>query len=368
MGFGGQLFANAWQAASTSAREGAAALSDGAQWVGQRSAEAARYVADRGVEAGRWVADTSARTARQVAETAQRAAVAATAAAQRALVATKQNASELYKAGVATAKATAKQVSAVAAKVKCRLKEARDNGRKHTKKGWTGEAELSAESKVGGVDRGELETKLSIEGGREGEAHFLTVGDDDYLTLGYAKGSAKVGYSHDPLTGQHQLDLLNLEGRASVLHGEAETYVANNALNLKGDVDVLSAAGSLRPVSVEWGDDVGVSGEVGASAVVAQASAEGALRLTPKTIYDNSLGAAVNFFSPGSRFAHLPSWTDYGLAGGLRGEVGFGAAASAEYQVGRFDGFTGITLGAKAGAGPMAGVRTFLGIATPPEE
>ena len=80
--------------------------------------------------------------------------------------------------------------------------------------------------------------------------------------------------------------------------------------------------------------------------------------MTPKTVWDN----ACNFVAEGSSYCNAPDYLDHGIVAGIEGEAGIGAAAEVEGAIGKLEeGAWGIKAGAKAGAGPMAGIKGFLG-------
>lgn len=193
---------------------------------------------------------------------------------------------------------------------------------------------------------------------------FLRFGDDDnHLNIGHAEVGVGAGYDYDPVEHEHSFSVFKLEGKAAVVDAQVSQKTAKGLLEGTVKGEALSVAGELNPLSVAWGPKKKqLKGEIGAEANLVKVSGSGQVNVTPKTIYDSTLGRAVGFFSPGSEFAAAPKWLDHGVVLGGGGELGVGAAAKASYELGMKDGVFGTSAGVKVGAGPMAGFNLFLGV------
>jgi len=180
-------------------------------------------------------------------------------------------------------------------------------------------------------------------------------------TIGHAEASAGFGYGYDPEKHEHTLGA-EAKAKVSVIEAEAKGTAAKGLLEAGVKGEVLSA-GAEASAGVTWSKEkVEVGAKAGAEANLIKGEAEGKINITPKTIYDNTLGSVVGWFSPKSKFASAPKWMDHGLVVGAKGELGIGAAASAEAKAGVTKEMIYAEAQLKAGLGPMAGVKLLLGI------
>lgn len=244
-----------------------------------------------------------------------------------------------------------------------------DNARARSQSPDSGGVKIEGSAGVKADDRFD-ETKASIGVKAEKKVfdeELLFYGDEEgtNLRIGHAEGKAAVGYDYDPETAVHSIDVVKLEGSPAVVKAETQGKTLKGALEGKGEIEALSAGANLD-AGVSFGGDVGFEAKagVGAEANLVKGSAQGQVNITPKTIYDNSIGAVVGLFSPGSSWASAPDYLDHGIVVGAKGEAGIGAAAKAEAAVGKDEekGAWGISAEAKAGFGPMAGLKLFLGV------
>jgi len=242
-------------------------------------------------------------------------------------------------------------------------KAKRENAKKE---GWEAENELSSELKKGYTD---TESEGSIKIGFEAEKkiyddQLLYYGNENAnVKIGHAEASKGFGYGYDPEKGEHEFTLGKLSGKASGIEAELKVKKAKGLLEGSVKGEALSASGELTlPTVTVSKEKIEAAAKVGLEANLIKGEAEGKINITPKTIYDNTLGSVVGWFSPKSKFASAPKWMDHGLVVGAKGEAGIGAAAEAEAKAGIEKGTAYIELGAKAGLGPMAGVKLFFGI------
>lgn len=185
-------------------------------------------------------------------------------------------------------------------------------------------------------------------------------GGDNYLKAGAYNADAKAGYSFDALKKQHAVTV-GVEGKASVVELQAKGTTLNGALEGQVNAEALSIEGKFNPLKAEMSPDgFSAVAEAGVEATLIKGSASGQINITPKTVYDNTLGLAVGLFS--EKYSKMPAYMDHGVVIGAKGEAGIGAAAEAHLGVKSENGVTGISMGAKVGAGPMAGLKLFFGV------
>ncbi len=224
---------------------------------------------------------------------------------------------------------------------------------------FSGEGAIGFESEKPG---GKLEGERGIEVTGDlwsKQNTFLQYGDDDdNLVIGQESRELDVGYSYDP---EKQERFAGIKGKAEVvaIKGKLSGKKAYGLLEgeLEGEALAARATGKL---GAEWDESGGgrVAGAVGGEAVLISGKAKGQIKATPKTLWDSS----CNLVAEGSKYCDAPKWLDHGIVAGVEGEIGVGAAAKAEGAIGKIkEGAWGVSGGAKAGAGPMAGFKAFLG-------
>ena len=218
-------------------------------------------------------------------------------------------------------------------------------------------------------DDGEPKAKVGIAIGAEyklEDESYKTYGDKkgSFLSFGNYEAKAATGYGFDlaetAAEDKHSAHI-GVEGKASVVKGKLDILKAGGLAEANISGEALSISGKFNLLKVEHtGDTTKAVAEVGAEAILIKGEASGQVNITPKTVYDNTLGRAVNYFSPAH--AKAPEWLDHGIVVGAKGEAGIGAAAEASVGVVRENGVTGFTGGAKVGAGPVAGLKLLLGV------
>jgi uncharacterized Zn-binding protein involved in type VI secretion len=175
-----------------------------------------------------------------------------------------------------------------------------------------------------------------------------------------ASAEAKLGISGD-INGDLAAGAY-ANAKVAVITGKAEGKTLNGLAEGKVEGEALSASAEGGAGFRKSEDFTGVEGKIGGELVLVQGSAEGAINISPKTLYDNTLGPFLSWASGDPAKRTLDSAYDHGLRIGGRGEAGVGAAAGASAQLGKLDGVYGLTAEAKAGAGPMAGFKVFVGV------
>ncbi len=332
-------------------------------------------------------------------------------AKQAAAAKAKQAAQEMAQKAVQTASGAAEQVAGIAGKGGSQ-KQSKDDGLKLKEAGFSGEAKEgytdfdpqtkiklgvevekkiydehnkyygneNANIKIGqrtgtvgfgygyDVEKGTHEAKVEAKAGVSGiVAEAKGKSADGYFegsakaTIGHAEASAGFGYGYDPEKDGYTLGA-EAKAKVSVIEGEAKGTAARGLLEVGAKGEALSA-GAEASTGVTWSKDkVEAGAKAGAEANLVKGEAEGKINITPKTIYDNTIGSVVGWASPDSKYKSAAKWLDHGVVIGAKGEAGIGAAASAEAKAGATKEMIYAEAGVKLGAGPMAGVKLLLGI------
>jgi uncharacterized Zn-binding protein involved in type VI secretion len=307
---------------------------------------------------------------------------AAEKAKQAAMAKAKQAAQEMAQKSLQTAGGAAEQISGIAGKGGTQsagvsspkpLKDAvqtsggatdqaasKDDGFKLKELG------LSDESKEGYTDP-DAQTKIKI--GVEFEKkiyddQLLYYGDENAnIKIGHAKADKSFGYGYDPEKGEHEFTLGKLSGKASVIDAEVNFTSEKGLVDTSLKAEALSVSGEFTLPSITVSKEkLEVATKVGVEANLVKGELEGKINITPKTIYDNTVGSVVGWFSPESKYTSAPKWMDHGIVIGAKGEAGIGAAASAEAKVGATKEMIYAEAELKAGFGPMAGVKLLFGV------
>ena len=185
------------------------------------------------------------------------------------------------------------------------------------------------------------------------ERELARFGDEDnFLRLGTADASAKASAEYDIDKKQFTAGAEASAGIAGA-KGQLQGSTARGMLSGKAEGEVLSASAKAGASLSAGAEGLKGSAEAGAEAVLAKGSAGGEVRITPKTMYDNSIGRVTG--------TELPKSWDKGLVVGATGEAGIGAAAKAKGEIVAKAGEWSMTGEAKAGAGPMLGGKLKIG-------
>ncbi len=153
---------------------------------------------------------------------------------------------------------------------------------------------------------------------------------------------------------------VGVEISGAVYKAELEKKFGKNLVNVTGSVEVLSAkayaTGSLNVSK----DGIEAKAEAGAEASLIKGEASGLVRITPKTLWDNTGGRIFG--------CEAPKWLDYGIVLGGKVEAGVGVAAKASASlVVTSTSVTG-SAGTTLGWGPMAGIKLIGGFAFPGDD
>lgn len=197
----------------------------------------------------------------------------------------------------------------------------------------------------------------------EVEKRGLYYGDDvANLTVGKVSGTFKSGVEYDFDEGTGSIAAIKLEGSAAVLEAKAEKTVARGLLKGEAKVEALQVAGTVDLLSFsrdKKGKVEATLADLGVEANLIRGEIGGEVALTPRTVYDNLIGPFVGLFTGKKEtLSKDAKWADHGLVVGGSAEAGIGAAAKATAKIA--DGK--LKLGAKAGAGPMAGLSLSMGL------
>lgn len=215
----------------------------------------------------------------------------------------------------------------------------------------------------GKKDKKEIKGEATL-GKAEGEVAKYSYDDGSNSAKATAlagKAELKSGVSYDKDKKEWSADLVKGELSGSVAAGEAEHKFGNSG-SVKAAGEALSAKAEAGIGISKSPDKFKAGASAGAEANLVKGSLEGMVNVTPKTIYDNSVGRAVDAIYPGSPYAKAPDYLDHGLVLGAQGEAGIGAAAKASADIIKDQAGARMELGAKLGAGPMAGVKAILGV------
>ncbi|MFM7204326.1 MAG: PAAR domain-containing protein [Myxococcota bacterium] len=189
---------------------------------------------------------------------------------------------------------------------------------------------------------------------------------DNTLKIATAEAKLATGYKFDAVKGEHELTVISLSGKAALVEGKLSDTIGGGLIKNEVGFEALSVAGQLTGPTVKVNKDgLETKMGVGVEANLVKVNAKGTLNITPKTVYDNTLGKAVGameglFREP--KLNKLPESWDHGLVLGAEGEAGIGAAAKAEGAFKATKDFVGFTGEAKVGAGPMAGLKLIIGV------
>ena len=226
------------------------------------------------------------------------------------------------------------------------------------------ESAFNAESKKGYIEsKNKIGVSVDINKKLYDDEWLYYGNENANVKISHADADLKFGYSHDVEKGEHNFTLFQLKGKYAVVDAKAHGKAAKGLLEGEVKAEALSIAGELTlPTLTVRPGKAEVKAKLGGEANLIKGEAKGQVNITPKTIYDNTIGGVVGWFSPDSKYTSAPKWLDHGVVIGAKGEAGIGAAAEIEGAAGVKDGVYFIEGGAKAGAGPMAGLKVFLGI------
>jgi hypothetical protein len=204
---------------------------------------------------------------------------------------------------------------------------------------------------------------VGVSAGKEKEVNFLRYGDDEnHVKVGVARAGVSTGYEFDPVGKSESWSVVKAEAGVALIEAKAsgKSESGLTEYELTGEALSAKAGGEVSVKKDEHG--VVATAQVGAEANLVKVGGTGSINLTAKTVYDNTIGSVVWLVDPGSKYVKLSDDWDHGLVIGVAGEAGIGAAAKAELSAGRVDDVWGVTAGATAGFGPMAGIKLFFGV------
>lgn len=183
-------------------------------------------------------------------------------------------------------------------------------------------------------------------------------GDKDNYIKGLSgkfEASSTIGYDIDEQKYEATLVKLVAEGALGEMQrtatggkGALNGTVSGAVGKISGDVNLGASYGQGKAE---------VAAGAGVEAIAIEASGEGKLRITPKTIYDNTVGRLTDTEASSS-------W-DYGVEVGGKVQAGVGAAAKAEAKAALDQGAATVEAELKAGFGPSAGAKIIFGVVWP---
>ena len=402
MSFGDTL-RHAYQQASDMERAAASRIAAGVDWVGKQSGAVADEVKKTTAQT---INETSKARDWLVQETKQAVATANAQARNLAEVAIKQahaaedrvssafhqasaiaghkekKATEAIKKIYRQARNTMAKTVTGAVTTTCKYaKQARDAVQKKLEEGLQNAAARERENKPPELEK---KAKLGVEADRRDYRHYgsehppealepkaevkiqlyskdsraLLYGDEDNnIQVGVVKVGGGVGYTRDFNEGQN---ITGVYGEAQIagLTAQAKGKLVHGALEGQAQGEVLSAKASGMLGYVQGKDFNGIKGELGAEANLIKVGGSGQVNITPKTLYDNTLGLAVGLVEPS--WSELPAWADHGVYLGAEVEAGVGAALKGSFSANAED--MSFKAGGLIGAGPMAGIYAIFGL------
>lgn len=392
----------AYQEATELQREGGRRVASGMDWVGKQSeaiaAKTGMIVKQGGEQLGQSMDWLARETEEQVKRANAMAHQLAAAAEQKAMeygTKAKAVASDAYQAGKAKATSTAQAAKAVYRKAKtataaavtatattaCRygnqakkavtdtLNRGMENAAARNREAgsWDAKAKGGVEAdrrkyKEAGSEEGpgKFEKKVEAKVQRSVERSALFYGDEDNnIKIGVYKSALAVGYERDVgnkrdtygLYGELSIAGATAQGKGTAVKGLVEGSATAEALSAKvtGMVGYVDGKGFK-----------GVKAEVGVEANLIKGGIGGQVNITPKTLYDNTLGRAVGLVAPD--WSEFPAWdwAGHGIFVGAEAELGIGAAAKGVAQFNAEN--MSFKLGGLIGAGPMAGIYATFGL------
>ncbi len=159
------------------------------------------------------------------------------------------------------------------------------------------------------------------------------------------------------LFGQAKVAIITAE-----FEGKKLEEITNGLVHIKAGGEVGSVSAALSVGYKQTADFKGAEIEGGLEAVAVKGEISGSLNVSPKSIYDNTIGQIVRTVTNDENRGHLDEKWNHGVKIGLTGEAGIGAAAKASARAGYIDGIWGVTTGGEIGAGPMAGFKALVGV------
>ena len=171
--------------------------------------------------------------------------------------------------------------------------------------------------------------------------------ENDYYKFLHHQLQARSGYNYDVTKKEHELSLINLKGTFTILEGDYDKPLGPANVGVHGEFGTVE--GKFTPVALTASSGkIVAKSEIGIEAVLAKEDIHGQVYITPKSIYDATVGRITDTSAPEYLGEH-------GLVVYGKGEAGYGAAAKAEGSIFAGSDGVGTEITAKLGAGPEAG-------------
>ncbi|WP_069472285.1 hypothetical protein [Candidatus Marithrix sp. Canyon 246] len=173
------------------------------------------------------------------------------------------------------------------------------------------------------------------------EDRLLYYGDEsNNLQIGSYSSELKSGAAYDPKKQEFTADVIDMSAHVTITSWQTK--------NIKVDVGSLEGKGKI---GITWGPDKKEAiAEANLSADLIKGKASGTLNITPKSIWDNTVGRLP-------WFGKAPKWLDHGISIGAEGEAGIGIGIGG--KIGVKD--SKFVLGGKLGFGPKLSFSLGIG-------
>ena len=197
----------------------------------------------------------------------------------------------------------------------------------------------------------ELKIAASVSSKKHDERVLYYGDESNNLQIGAYGGEVKHGIAYNPEKREYTADIVDISGYVSAARWKTKHSLGERDLaTFETQVDALSLEGKGR-IGATWGPDKKEAiAEISLAIDLIKGQATGTLNITPKSIWDNTIGRL-------SYFGKAPDWLDHGISLQTTAEAGIGAGGSAEGGVkeGKF------VLGASLGFGIKLGFKLGLG-------
>ena len=187
------------------------------------------------------------------------------------------------------------------------------------------------------------------------EGAVKTWGDkDNHLSLLSGKADIESEAAFSLGKGELEVTPVNASVEGELVEGKLTQTALHGAFKSSETLDVGKVDSNAKITANISKDHAEVGASVGAEAMVIQGTAEGSIRITPKTIYDNTVGRWTG--TEASK-----AW-DVGVKLGATGEAGYGVSAKASAGAEINDHEAIVEAKLKIGLGPTLGGDLHFGV------
>ncbi len=184
------------------------------------------------------------------------------------------------------------------------------------------------------------------------EDRVLYYGDEsNNLQIGSYDSEFKSGVAYDPKKREWTADVIDMSGHVTAASWQTQNKIGEaDLVEFDTKVDVASLEGKGR-VGATWGPNKKEAiAEAELSADLIKGKVSGTLNITPKSIWDNTVGCLP-------WFGKAPKWLDHGLSLGAEGEAGIGVGIGGKVGIEN----NKFVLGGKLGFGLKLGFSFGIG-------